>query len=250
MSSALGSASRMTRVRDDRRAAPRSRAGRAGPPGRRPGTRRSRGRTAHSALRILDLEAVLALEVDRVDRAGRRDSSTSSGAQVASASSLKRTPGERASRRRTGSIDGSLPRPSELTKRTGCGSSPSTSCSERPAWRSARSSAADSNAQLRKRSATSHPVAPATAQAWRGGRRSRPASTRPRVAARARSRAARCRPRGTPRHPRRAVRASAEEAYVRRDALELVGEDGVQAVVLARLDDERQPREPRRATRR
>src|SRR6266511_6473762 len=58
-------------------------------------------------------------------------SSTSSGAQVASASSLKRTPGERASRRRTGSIDGSLPRPSELTKRTGRGSSPSTSCSER-----------------------------------------------------------------------------------------------------------------------
>ncbi len=43
-----------------------------------------------------------------------------------------------------------------MTKRTGCGSSPSTSCSERPAWRSARSSAADSNAQLRKRSATSH----------------------------------------------------------------------------------------------
>src|SRR5437773_3069124 len=83
-------------------------------------------------------------------------SSTSSGGQVASASSLKRTPGERASRRRTGSIDGSLPRPSELTKRTGCGSSPSTSCSERPAWRSARSSAADSNAQLRKRSAPSH----------------------------------------------------------------------------------------------
>src|SRR5205814_5786869 len=44
--------------------------------------------------------------------------------------------GERASRRGTGSIEGSLPRPSELTKRTGCGSSPSTSRSERPAWRS------------------------------------------------------------------------------------------------------------------
>jgi hypothetical protein len=33
--------------------------------------------------------------------------------------------------------------------------------------------------------------------------------------------------------------AGANEAYVRRDALELVGEDGVQAFVLARLDDER-----------
>jgi hypothetical protein len=34
------------------------------------------------------------------------------------------------------------------------------------------------------------------------------------------------------------------EPHVRRDALELIGEDGVQALVLARLDDERQPREP------
>ena len=41
------------------------------------------------------------------------------------------------------------------------------------------------------------------------------------------------------------VGAGADEPHVRRDALELVGEDGVQAVVLARLDDERQPREPR-----
>jgi len=82
-------------------------------------------------LGILDLEAVLALEVDRVDRAPvAATSSTSAGGQVASASSLKRTPGERASRRRSGSIEGSLPRPSELTKRTGSGSSPSTSCSE------------------------------------------------------------------------------------------------------------------------
>ena len=46
--------------------------------------------------------------------------------------------------------------PSELTNRTGRGVSPSTSCSERPAWRSARSSAADSNAQLRRRRAPSH----------------------------------------------------------------------------------------------
>jgi hypothetical protein len=76
-------------------------------------------------------------------------SSTSAGDQVASASSLKRTPGERASRRRTGSIEGCSPRPSKLTKRTGRGSRLSTSCSERPAWRNARSSAADSNAQLR-----------------------------------------------------------------------------------------------------
>jgi hypothetical protein len=41
------------------------------------------------------------------------------------------------------------------------------------------------------------------------------------------------------------VRASANEAHVRRDALELVGEDGVQAAILARPDDKRQPREPR-----
>ena len=41
------------------------------------------------------------------------------------------------------------------------------------------------------------------------------------------------------------VGAGADEPHVRRDALELVGEDGVQAVVLARLDDERQLREPR-----
>ena len=41
------------------------------------------------------------------------------------------------------------------------------------------------------------------------------------------------------------VGAGADEPHVRRDALELVGQDGVQAVVLARLDDERQPREPR-----
>ena len=51
------------------------------------------------------------------------------------------------------SVDGGSPRPSELTKRSGRGSRPSTSCSGRPAWRSARSSAADSNAQLRHRRA-------------------------------------------------------------------------------------------------
>jgi hypothetical protein len=41
------------------------------------------------------------------------------------------------------------------------------------------------------------------------------------------------------------VGAGADEPHVRRDALELVGEDGVQALVLARLDDERQPRDRR-----
>jgi len=41
------------------------------------------------------------------------------------------------------------------------------------------------------------------------------------------------------------VDAGADEPHVRRDALELVSEDGVQAVVLARLDHEREPREPR-----
>ena len=42
-----------------------------------------------------------------------------------------------------------------------------------------------------------------------------------------------------------AVNTSADESHVRRDALELVSEDGVQAVVLARVDHEREPREPR-----
>ena len=41
------------------------------------------------------------------------------------------------------------------------------------------------------------------------------------------------------------VNARADEPHVRRDALELVSEDGVQALVLARLDHEREPREPR-----
>ena len=41
------------------------------------------------------------------------------------------------------------------------------------------------------------------------------------------------------------VDAGAEEPHVRRDALELVREDSVQALVLARLDHERKPREPR-----
>jgi hypothetical protein len=40
------------------------------------------------------------------------------------------------------------------------------------------------------------------------------------------------------------VGAGADEPHVRRHALELMGEDGVQPVVLASLDDERQPREP------
>jgi hypothetical protein len=42
-----------------------------------------------------------------------------------------------------------------------------------------------------------------------------------------------------------AVGALAGEPHVGGDALELVGEDGVQAVVRARLDHERQLREPR-----
>jgi hypothetical protein len=41
------------------------------------------------------------------------------------------------------------------------------------------------------------------------------------------------------------VGAGADEPHVRGDALELVGEDRVQAVLLAGLDDQRQPREPR-----
>ena len=47
---------------------------------------------------------------------------------------------------RTASIDGKR---LDITKLTGFGSHPSTSASERPAWRSARSSAADSYAQRR-----------------------------------------------------------------------------------------------------
>src|SRR5688572_1900797 len=41
------------------------------------------------------------------------------------------------------------------------------------------------------------------------------------------------------------VRAGADEPHVRRHALELAGLDGVQAVQLAPLDDERQLRKPR-----
>jgi hypothetical protein len=41
------------------------------------------------------------------------------------------------------------------------------------------------------------------------------------------------------------VNASADEPHVRRDALEVLSEYGVQALVLARLDHEREPREPR-----
>jgi hypothetical protein len=41
------------------------------------------------------------------------------------------------------------------------------------------------------------------------------------------------------------VGTGADQPHVRRHALELVGEDGVQPVVLARLDDERQLRQPR-----
>ncbi|MGH3141011.1 MAG: hypothetical protein ACRDQE_14865 [Gaiellales bacterium] len=41
------------------------------------------------------------------------------------------------------------------------------------------------------------------------------------------------------------VGAGADEPYVRREALEVAREDGVEPVVLARLDDERQLREPR-----
>jgi hypothetical protein len=45
--------------------------------------------------------------------------------------------------------------------------------------------------------------------------------------------------------PPQPVNASADEPHARRDALELVSEDSVQALVLARLDHEREPREPR-----
>ncbi len=42
-----------------------------------------------------------------------------------------------------------------------------------------------------------------------------------------------------------AVGAAADQPHMRRHALELAGDDGVQPVVLARLDDERQLRQPR-----
>ena len=143
--------------RDGRRGARRRRAGRADPPDTRPGRPRARGRTAQAgAAGSSTSEPYCPLKSIVSTAPVAATSSTSAGAQLVSASSLKWTSGERSSRRRKGSIDGGLPRPSELTKRTGCGSSPSTSCSGRPAWRNARSSAADSNAQLRNRSATSH----------------------------------------------------------------------------------------------
>ena len=73
----------------------------------------------------------------------------------------------------------------------------------RPAWLSARSSAADSNAQLRQRRAMSHPAGPATGRARAAGRTAPRASTRRPAAAPAGARAA-CRPRSrTARRPRR-----------------------------------------------
>ena len=71
-------------------------------------------------------------------------------------SSLKRRSGWASSRRAIGSNVGGSPSPSELTKRTGDGVRPIASCSEVPACASARSSAADSNAQLRQRCIPSH----------------------------------------------------------------------------------------------
>ena len=133
-----------------------------------------------------------------------------------------------------------------MTKRTGCGSSPSTSCSERPAWRSARSSAADSNAQLRKRSAASHSGGSGHSSSvarWS----QKPASVHSPSSGSAGRVSCSAVPssRNTETSSPEPVGAGADEPHVRRDALELVGEDGVQAVVLARLDDERQLREPR-----
>ncbi len=64
-------------------------------------------------------------------------------------SSLKRSPGAISRRRMTGSSEGGSPRRSEATNVTGRGSRASAACSVVPAWRSARSSAAESNAQLR-----------------------------------------------------------------------------------------------------
>jgi hypothetical protein len=81
-------------------------------------------------LGILELEAVLALEVDRVDRARRRDLIDERRRPGRLRVELEAQAGRASERRRSGSIEGSLPRPSELTKRTGFGSSPSTSCSE------------------------------------------------------------------------------------------------------------------------
>ena len=76
--------------------------------------------------------------------------------QAASASSLKPTVGLRAKRSAMPAADGGSPSPSELTKRTGATGRSSAAGSVSPAWRSARSSAADSNAQLRHARAISH----------------------------------------------------------------------------------------------
>ena len=73
-----------------------------------------------------------------------------------SASSLKPTVGLASKRRAIASTDGGSPSPSEFTNRTGRGSSDSAAGSDSPAWRSARSSAADSKAQLRQLRARSH----------------------------------------------------------------------------------------------
>ena len=172
-------------------------------------------------------------------------SSTSAGAQLASASSLKRTPGERASRRRTGSIDGSLPRPSELTKRTGFGSSPhvvqrAASLAEREVeGRRLERPATEAQRhvplrRLRPQRETTEALAEAGQRPLAGERQRRPGLVQ-RGAVLAERRDVLAQP----------LRSGADEPHVRRDAVELEGEDGVQAVVLARLDDERKLRDPR-----
>jgi hypothetical protein len=71
---------------------------------------------------------------------------------------LKPTVGFNATRRAIRSTDGGSPNPSEFTNRSGRGSSPNADGSVSPAWRSARSSAAASNAQLRQLRAISHSI--------------------------------------------------------------------------------------------
>ena len=209
--------------------------------------RRARGRTAHPAPRgSFDLEAVLALEVDRVDRARGRDLVDERRRPGRLRVELEAHAGGAGEPPAHGLDRRLLAEAERVDEAHRLRLSPSTSCSERPAWRSARSSAADSNAQLRKRRAPSHSggsghsssVARCVAEAGQRPlalERQRRSGLVQRGAVLAEHRDVLAQP----------VDAGADEPHVRRDALELVGEDGVQALVLARLDDERQLREPR-----
>ena len=102
-----GSARRRTPAQRGRLAGLRSRAVRAGPPGRRRGAARMWSYSAHGAAGSFTSKPYWPLKSIVSTAPVAATSSTSVGAQLASASSLKWTPGKRASRRRTGSIDGS-----------------------------------------------------------------------------------------------------------------------------------------------